>query len=105
MSGFVQTVERLAREIRTEIGSVSFSGLTAGLAFRSALAGGLAIMGAMVLDLGNPYWAGITAFGMLRQDVAATLSRSFDRVLGTVAGAALGYVVAAFVADHLIFSI
>jgi hypothetical protein len=104
MSGFVQTVERLEREIRTEIGSVSFSGLTAGLAFRSASAGVLAIMVAMALDLGNPYWAGITAFGMLRQDVAATLSRSFDRVLGTIAGAALGYVVAAFVADHLIFS-
>ena len=105
MSGPGRTFERLEREIRIEIGSISFSGVTAGLAFRAALAGVLAIMVAMALNLGNPYWAGITAFGMLQQDVAATLSRSFDRVLGTIAGAALGYVVAAFVADHLIFSI
>jgi uncharacterized membrane protein YccC len=104
MSGPGHTFERLEREIRTEIGSMSIRGVTAGLAFRAALAGVLAILAALALDLGNPYWAGITAFGMLQQDVTATLSRSFDRVLGTIAGAALGYLVAAFVADHVIFS-
>jgi len=103
MSGLGRTFERLGREIRTEIGAISFSGVTAGLAFRAALAGVLAIVVAMIIHLDDPYWAGITAFGMLQQDVAATLSRSFDRVLGTIAGAALGYVVAASVADHVTF--
>ena len=96
--------ERLGRESRTEIRSISFSGATAGLAFRTALAGVLAIAVAMAINLDAPYWAGITAFGMLQRDVTATLSRSFDRVLGTIAGAALGYVGAAIVADHVIFS-
>ena len=31
--------------------------------------------------------------------------QDFDRVLGTVAGAALGYLFAAFIADHLLFSL
>jgi uncharacterized membrane protein YccC len=104
MSGSGHIFERLGRESRTEIDSISFSGATAGLAFRAAAAGVLAIVVAMVINLDDPYWAGITAFGMLQRDVTATLSRSFDRVLGTIAGAALGYVVAATVADHVIFS-
>ncbi len=37
--------------------------------------------------------------------MAATLSRSLDRVIGTIAGAALGYVAAMTVADHVIFSL
>ena len=95
---------RLGREVTTEIGSLSLTGPTAGLAFRCALAGVLAVVVATAINLENPYWAGITAFGMLQQNVTATLSRSFDRALGTIAGAALGFVVAATVADHLIFS-
>jgi uncharacterized membrane protein YccC len=104
MSGSRHLFERLGRESRTEVDSLTFSGVTAGLAFRAALAGVLAILVAMAINLDDPYWAGITGFGMLQRDVTATLSRSFDRVLGTIAGAALGYVVAATVADHVIFS-
>src|SRR6202044_1415984 len=96
--------ERLGRESRTEVDSITFSGVTAGLAVRAALAGGVAIGVAMAINLDDPYWAGITAFGMLQRDVAATLSRSFDRILGTIAGAALGYVAAATVGDHVISS-
>ncbi len=105
MSGSGNIFERLGRESRIEIESVSFSGATAGLAFRAALAAVIAIVVAMAINLDAPYWAGITAFGMLQQDVSATLSRSFDRVLGTIAGAAIGYAAAATVADHLIFSL
>jgi uncharacterized membrane protein YccC len=104
MNGRGRIAERLSRELRTEIGAISFSGATAGLALRAALAGMLAIVVAIAINLDNPYWAGITAFGMVQQDVAATLSRSFDRILGTIAGAALGYVAAATVGDHVIFS-
>ncbi len=97
--------ERLRRDIQTEIEAISMSGPTAGLAFRAALAGVLAIIAAMAMDLDDPYWAGITGFGMLQENVAATLSRSLDRVLGTIAGAVLGYLAAATVADHWIFSV
>ena len=99
------TFGRLSNEIAAEIGALSLSGLVAGRAFRAALAAVLAIVLALALHLDNPYWAGITAFGVLQQDVAATLSRSLDRVLGTLAGAVLGYLAAASVADHLIFLI
>ncbi len=105
MSGSGNIFERLGRESGIEIESVSFSGATAGLAFRAALAAVIAIVVAMAINLDAPYWAGITAFGMLQQDVSATLSRLFDRVLDTVAGAAIGYAAAATVADHLIFSL
>lgn len=95
---------RLGRESRSELGSLSLSGPAAGLAFRAALAGVAAIVVAMALHLDDAYWAGITAFGMPQRDVTATLSRSFDRVLGTIAGAALGYVASGTVANHLVFS-
>lgn len=95
---------RLGRETRSEVGAIAFSGPTARLAFRAALAGVLAVVAAMALRLDDPYWAGITAFAMLQHDAAATLSRSFDRVLGTLAGAALGYLFSATVSDHLVFS-
>ncbi|GLS19460.1 hypothetical protein GCM10007874_24770 [Labrys miyagiensis] len=100
----MSTFERLGREIRTEIGAISLSGATAGLAFRAALAGVLAVVVALAAHLDNPYWAGITAFGLLQQDVAATLSRALDRVLGSIAGAVLGYVAAATVAHHAVFT-
>jgi uncharacterized membrane protein YccC len=99
------TVERLESEIKTELTSITFSDPVARLAFRTALASSLAILAAMALDLDAPFWAGITAFGMVQHDVSATLLRSFDRVLGTIAGAVLGYIGAAAVADHAIFFI
>jgi uncharacterized membrane protein YccC len=42
---------------------------------------------------------------MVQHDVSATLLRSFDRVLGTITGAVLGYVGAVTVADHALFFI
>jgi uncharacterized membrane protein YccC len=95
---------RLGRESWAELGSLAMSGPAAGLAFRAALAGVAAIVVAMAIHLDDAYWAGITAFGMLQRDITATLSRSFDRVLGTIAGAALGYVATGTVANHLVFA-
>jgi uncharacterized membrane protein YgaE (UPF0421/DUF939 family) len=96
-------IERLEWEIGAEIGSLSLSGVTAQLAFRSALAATLSILIAVAIHLDAPFWAGITAFGMLQSDMAATLSRSLDRVLGTVTGAVLGYFGTASVGDHTVF--
>jgi uncharacterized membrane protein YccC len=83
---------RLISAIQLEVASVTVTGPVAQLAFRTALAGTIAILIAMAVDLDAPYWAGITAFGMIQHDMSATLSRSFDRVLGTILGAILGYV-------------
>ncbi|WP_454916280.1 FUSC family protein [Xanthobacter sediminis] len=94
---------RLAHELRREVGVISFSGTTASLASRTALAAVVAVLAALWLHLENPVWAGITAFGIIQQDISASIFRSIDRGLGTIVGAAAGYFGAHFVADHLIF--
>jgi uncharacterized membrane protein YccC len=94
---------RLAEAVKAEVGGFSFAGHTAGLAFRTALASVLSILVAMMLHLDNPYWAGITAISITLPDISSSIARSIDRCLGTVAGAAVGYFGAHFVADHLVF--
>lgn len=96
---------RLAEALRRELGSISMSGPTAALAFRTALASVLSMLLAMMLHLDNPYWAAITAVAIIQPDIPSSLLRSVDRCLGTVAGAAIGYFGAHFVADHLIFQL
>jgi uncharacterized membrane protein YccC len=94
---------RLAGALKAEIGGFSFSGHTARLAFRTALASVLSILVAMILHLDNPYWAGITAISITLPDISSSIARSIDRCLGTIIGAAVGYFGAHFVADHLVF--
>ncbi len=94
---------RLGGALKREFGSLSLSGPTAALAFRTALASLLAMLLAMLLHLDNPYWAAITAISIIQPDRASSFIRSFDRCLGTIAGAVAGYFGAHFVADHLIF--
>lgn len=96
---------RLGSALRREIGVLSVSGPTAGLAFRTALSCVLAVLLAMALHLDNPYWAGITGLAIIQKDVHASFARSVDRILGTLAGAAVGYFGAHFVADHLVFQL
>jgi uncharacterized membrane protein YccC len=94
---------RLAEALKAEIGRFAFSGHTARLAFRTALASVLSILVAMILHLDNPYWAGITAISITLPDISSSVARSIDRCLGTMIGAAVGYFGAHFVADHLVF--
>ncbi|MEP9377575.1 FUSC family protein [Aquabacter sp. CN5-332] len=94
---------RLSTGLRRELGTISFSGPVASLACRTSLAAVLAVLAALWLHLENPVWAGITAFGIIQQDIAASVSRSIDRCLGTIVGAAVGYFGSHFVAQHLIF--
>ncbi|WP_374545709.1 FUSC family protein [Rhodoblastus sp.] len=96
---------RMAQALKQEFGALSFSGPTASLAFRTALSSVLAMIVAMALHLDNPYWAAITAVAIVQPDMSSTLGRSVDRCLGTIAGAAVGYFGAHFVADHLIFQL
>src|SRR3984957_10878986 len=90
---------------KAEIGGFSLSGATAKSAFNTALASVLSILVAMLLHLDNPYWAGITAISITLPDSSSSIARSIDRCLGTLAGAAVGYFGAHFVADHLAFQL
>jgi uncharacterized membrane protein YccC len=96
---------RLARELKGEFAALSLSGPTAGVAFRATLASVLSMIVAMALHLDNPYWAAIAAVSIVVPDVSTSFVRSVDRGLGTVAGAAVGFFGARFVAEPLIFQL
>jgi uncharacterized membrane protein YccC len=96
---------RLAHALQGEFAQLRLSGPTAGVAFRAALASFLSMIVAMALHLDNPYWAAITAVSIVVPDVSTSFLRSVDRCLGTVAGAALGFFGARFVAEPLIFQL
>ena len=57
----------------------------------------------MALRLDDPWWAAVTGVVIVQSDAAATLSRSVDRILGTLVGASIGYLASATVADHVLF--
>lgn len=61
---------------------------------RTAAAGGLAFVCAEVLALPQGYWAVLTAIVVMQASIGASLAAAADRLLGTLAGAALGLVLA-----------
>lgn len=96
---------RLARGLSDDLRALSLAGPRTGIATRTASAAVLALVAALLLELENPWWAALTAFVIVEADARATLAKSIDRVLGTVIGAALGYLLAAFIADHVLFAL
>jgi uncharacterized membrane protein YccC len=96
---------RLAHALRGEFAELRLSGPTAGVAFRATLASVLSMLVALALHLDKPYWAAITAVSIVVPDVSTSFVRSIDRGLGTVAGAAIGYLGAHFVGEPLMFQL
>lgn len=96
---------RLIGELGDELGQLSLSGPRTNAAVRTMLSGILSLLLALWLNLDNPWWAAITGFSIVQQNAAATLSRSLDRAIGTIAGALIGFVAAAWVTDHLLFQL
>lgn len=97
----VRLRDALGEELRALLGGAARTGP----ASRTMAACLLALLAALLLQLQEPWWAVITAFVIAQRDARATLGRSLDRVLGTVLGAAAGYVMAAFADDHLTFAL
>ncbi len=94
---------RLADDLAGDLRALTLSGPRGNAALRSALATTLAVLVALALHLDNPYWAGISGVVLVQSDRAATLARSVDRIIGTMIGAAIGYVGAGLAEDHLAF--
>ena len=61
---------------------------------RTAAAGSLAFICAEILALPQGYWAVMTAIVIMQASIGASLAAAADRLLGTLAGAALGLVFA-----------
>ncbi len=74
-------------------------------ALRTALASIISMLVAQWLHLDDPWWAGITGFVLIQRDAGATLARSVDRAIGTIIGAAIGYLTAGTIADHFTFQV
>src|SRR6516164_8335682 len=53
----------------------------------------LAVLGALALHSGEPWWAGISAFMVTRASPEVAVPRAIMRVAGSVAGAIAGLVV------------
>lgn len=98
-------IARLSSDVAAELGRLRLAGPRAAAGSRAALASLAAILVALALDLDNPWWAGITGLVLVQQSATATLLRSIDRVIGTIAGAGLGYAAAATIDDHLVFEL
>jgi uncharacterized membrane protein YccC len=94
---------RLGSDLAGDLRALTLTGPRANAALRSTLATTLAVLVALALHLDNPYWAGISGVVLVQSDRAATLARSVDRVIGTMIGAAIGYLGAGLAADHLAF--
>src|SRR5580700_7863608 len=100
MAGFLA---RLTDGLAGDLRALTLTGPRANAALRSAIATTLAVLIALALHLDNPWWAGISGVVLVQSDRAATVARSVDRVIGTMAGAAVGYVGAGLAGDHLAF--
>ena len=62
---------------------------------RTAVAAGVALFVAQVFNLQHGYWAVITAVVIMQGNIGASVKAATDRLIGTLAGAALGFAVAA----------
>jgi uncharacterized membrane protein YccC len=100
MAGFFT---RLTDDLAGDLRALTLAGPRANAALRSAIATTLAVLIALALHLDNPWWAGVSGVVLVQSDHAATVARSVDRVIGTMAGAAVGYVGAGLAGEHLAF--
>jgi uncharacterized membrane protein YccC len=96
-------LSRLAGDLAQDVRALTRPGPRDRAALRTALAAVMGALVALALRLDDPWWAAVTGVVIVQSDAAATLSRSVDRILGTLVGASIGYLASATVADHVLF--
>lgn len=67
---------------------------------RAVLSVALAVTVAHAMGLQDSWWAAISAFTVMQADFGASLYRGLLRIVGSVCGAALGFVLGPLLADH-----
>jgi uncharacterized membrane protein YccC len=87
-----QALAELAEAIRGEMAELTLSGPRARQATTAALAVGTAVTLALALRLDDPWWAGISAFVCTQATRPQSLQKGGLRIMGTVTGAGLGFV-------------
>jgi uncharacterized membrane protein YccC len=69
-------------------------------ALRQVVSVALAVLACRALGLADSWWAAISAFTVMQAGGRTTLARAGLRVLGTVAGASLGWLLGPWLASH-----
>ena len=96
-------LSRLTGALADDVRALTRPGPRDNAALRTAIASVSAALIAMALHIDDPAWAAITGLAVVQSDASATWSRSVDRILGTLAGALIGYLAAATIEDHVVF--
>src|ERR1700685_1536800 len=94
---------RLTDDLAGDLRALTLTGPRANAALRSAIATTLAVLVALALHLDTPYWAGSPGVVLVQSDRAPALAGSVDRVIGTMAGAAIVYLGAGLAESRLAF--
>ena len=79
--------------LASELRLLAFRGPRGLEALEAALSVTLAVLAALAVHSDNPWWAGISAFMVTRASLAVALSRGVMRVVGSMAGAAIGVII------------
>jgi uncharacterized membrane protein YccC len=90
----MSAVTELLGAIRAEIMELSLTGSRLQQANIAALTVGIAILLALALRLDDPWWAGISGFICTQASAPQSLRKGALRIVGTLAGAAAGFVLA-----------
>lgn len=97
MSPLFQHVRRTADGVLAELRLVSLRGGRGKLCAQTVAAVVLAVCLADVLHLKERWWVALSAYVLIRADPRVVLRRSMERLMGTVAGAFVGLVLAMLV--------
>ncbi|TCL70387.1 FUSC family protein [Rhizobium sp. BK251] len=84
----------LLQLLQAEMAEISFSGPRFVQANMAAISVGLAVVLALLLQLDDPWWAGISAFMCTQASQPQSLQKGALRIVGTLGGAAIGFVFA-----------
>lgn len=98
--------EQIKKDIHLQINTFSLHSSQTRLAFQASAAVILAIFLAVLLQTQDPYWAGISAFISTQPTVGNTVSKSIERMIGTLIGAVSALIIVSlFLTQPAIFSI
>lgn len=98
-------LEEIKKDLYLQINTFSLHSAQTRLAFQASAAVILAIFLAVLLQTQDPYWAGISAFISTQPTIGNTVSKSIERVIGTLIGAVSALIIVSlFLTQPAIFS-
>ncbi|WP_299490039.1 FUSC family protein [uncultured Shewanella sp.] len=102
----MNVLEKIKKDTHLQVQTFTLSSPQTRLAFQASAAVIVAIFLAVLLQTQEPYWAGISAFISTQPTVGNTLSKSLERAIGTILGAAAALlIISLFITSPPLFSV